>query len=175
MTPTEGLSEQDKRITGYAHENGAAMVLAWTKWDLIEDKEARFKAIAEEIDLKAPFLKFVPYFTLSNVTRQRLFTAFEYVDKVAAAARLRVPTADLNRLMDDVRAMRTPSGARGKHAKIKYATQVSVKPSTFVLFVNQKNLFHFSYIRFIENQIREKYGFEGVPIQIELREGAPRE
>jgi len=171
----EGLSEQDKRITGYAHENGASMVLAWTKWDLIADKEARFKAIAEEIDLKAPFLKYVPYFTLSNLTRQRLFSAFEYIDKVADAARLRVSTADLNRLMDDVRAMRTPSGARGKHAKVKYATQVSVKPTTFVLFVNQKKLFHFSYIRFIENQIRERYGFEGVPIQIELREGAPRE
>lgn len=166
----EGITEQDKRVLAYARDQGVAVVLVWTKWDLVEDKKARLGQLAEETDFKAPFLKYVPSITISNVTRQRLLKVFDIVDQVAEAAERRVATADLNKLMDSVRAMRTPSGVKGKHAKVLYATQVSVKPTTFVLFVNQKRLFHFSYIRFIENQIRAKYDFEGVPINIELRE-----
>lgn len=170
----EGLTEQDKRIFDYVQEQGAAMVLLWSKWDLIEDKEARFKALSGDIDLKAPFLKYVPFVTISNLTRQRIFAVFEYIDRVAAAAAKRVPTAVLNRLMEDIRAAHTPSSRKGRYAKILYATQAGVKPATFVLFVNQKSLFHFSYLRYIENRIREAFGFEGVPLRIELREGKPR-
>ena len=169
---TEGLTDQDKRIVHYVVENGTAAVLVWTKWDLIEDREARFKALAEEIDLKAPFLKHVPYLTISNVTRKRLFTAFEFVDRVAAEAGKRVPTPELNRMLGALASK--PAMRKGKQAKIRYATQASVKPTVFVLFVNQKELFHFSYLRFVENQIRAKYGFEGVPLKLELREGKPK-
>jgi len=169
----EGLTEQDKRIFDYVHEQGRAAVLMWSKWDLVEDKEARFKALYDNIDLKAPFLKYIPFLTISNITRQRIFTAFEYIDRVAVEAKKRIPTAEINRLMEEVRAAHTPPNYKGKYAKILYATQVSVKPTTFVLFVNQKRLFHFSYVRYIENRLREAFGFEGVPLRIELREGKP--
>ncbi len=172
---TEGMSEQDKRIIGYARENGTAMVLVWTKWDLIEDKARRFKAIDSELNLKMAQIHFVPYLTISNVSRQRLFSVFEYIDRVHEQTRKRIPTADLNRFIDEVKIRHKPPSQKGKFAKILYATQAGIKPTTFVLFVNQKRLFHFSYMRFLENQLREKYGFEGVPIHIELREGKPRE
>lgn len=168
---TEGITEQDKRIVNFAVESGRAMVLVWTKWDLIEDKEARFKQLSEEIDLKAPFLKYVPYITISNLTRQRIFRTFDFIDEVAEQAKKRVGTGELNRLIDDVKAKHAPPTTKGKPAKILYATQASVRPTTFVLFVNQKRLFHFSYLRYIENQLRDRFGFDGVPIKIELREG----
>lgn len=167
---TDGLAEQDKRIMGYAIEHGIPMILVWTKWDLVGDKERRFKALADDIDLKMPQIKFVPWLTVSNLTRQRIFNTFEYVDRVALAARLRVPTAGLNKLVEQIKAKHNPPSQKGRHAKILYATQAGVRPTTFVFFVNQARLFHFSYLRFIENQLREAYGFEGVPIKIELRE-----
>lgn len=172
---TEGLTEQDKRIVAYVCEQGAGLVLVWTKWDLIEDKETRFKRIADEIDLKAPFLKYVPIVTVSNLTRQRIFSTFEYIDRVAEQVERRIPTPELNALMQEIRANAPAARHKGRTAKVLYATQVSVKPTTFVLFVNQKRLFHFSYLRHIENRLRERYGFEGVPLNIELREGKPRE
>ncbi len=166
---TTGLTEQDKRIFDYITECGTGMVLVWTKWDLVEDKAARFKALSEEIDLKAPFLHYVPFVTISNVTRKRIFTVFEYVDRVAKNARQRIPTAELNRFMESLRANALPAMRKGKQARILYATQTAVKPATFVLFVNQKRLFHFSYLRFIENRLRETFGFEGIPIRLEVR------
>lgn len=174
MDATEGITEQDKRIVDYVQEQGAAMALVWTKWDLVADKEARFKALNDEMDLKAPFLKFVPVLTVSNTTRVRLFKTFEYVDKLAAEAEKRIPTAELNRTIEMLKSKMSPPSQRGKFPKILYATQASVKPTTFVLFVNQKRLFHFSYIRYLENALREQYSFEGVPIRIELREEKPK-
>ena len=171
----EGISEQDKRILSYVQENGRGMVLVWTKWDLIEDKKARLKAIANEIDLKAPFLKHIPSITVSNLSRQRLFKTFEYIDRVAEQVHRRISTGELNAFFDKIRMSSSPASVhKGKQAKILYATQVATKPTTFVLFVNQKRLFHFSYLRFIENRLREAFGFEGVPIKIELREGKPK-
>ena len=173
MDGTEGISEQDKRILDYVKEQGRGIVLVWSKWDLVEDKEKRFKQLQDEIDLKAPFLKYAPQITISNLTRVRLFKTFEYIDRVNAEAEKRISTAELNRLMEDVRAHHTPPGKGGKHPKILYATQASVKPTVFVLFVNQARLFHFSYLRYVENALRDKYAFLGVPISIELREGKP--
>ncbi len=167
---TEGLTEQDKRVIGYALEQGAAFILVWTKWDLVADKAKRFKALADELDLKMAQVKFAPQLTISNVTRKRLFTVFDYVDRVAQEAEKRISTAELNRLMEHIKAKHNPPSHKGRHAKILYATQSGVKPTEFVLFVNQARLFHFSYVRFIENQLRTAYGFEGVPIRIELRE-----
>jgi GTP-binding protein len=174
MDATEGLTEQDKRILDYVQEQGRGMVLLWSKWDLVDDKDARFKALSEEMDFKAPFLRYVPYLTISNVTRQRLFKALEYTDQVAAEARKRISTAELNKLMEWIRTNHPPPTRKGKVPKILYATQASVRPTTFVLFVNQQRLFHFSYLRFIENAIRERYRFEGIPLHIELREGKPQ-
>jgi len=167
---TEDLAEQDKRIIGYALEQGTALILVWTKWDLIENKVKRLKALESDLDLKMPQVLFAPRVTISNVTRKRLFSVFEYVDRVAAEASKRIGTAELNRLVEQIKAKHNPPSQKGRHAKILYATQTSVKPTEFVFFVNQKRLFHFSYMRFIENQIREAYGFEGVPLKLELRE-----
>jgi GTP-binding protein len=167
---TEGLADQDKRIIGYAIENGTPIILVWTKWDLIEDKEKRFKALADDIDLQMPQIKFVPWLTVSNLTRLRLFKTFEMIDEVAAEAKKRVATAELNKLIDRIKAKHNPPSQKGKHAKILYATQASTNPTVFIIFVNQIKLFHFSYLRFIENQLREEYGFKGIPIRIELRE-----
>lgn len=170
----DGVSEQDKRIIGYCCEQGTALILAWTKWDLIEDKEEKFKALSDELDRKVPYLKYVPFLTLSNVTRQRLFRSFEYIDRVAEQACKRIGTGELNRFFQTVRQRHKPSSRKGKAAKILYATQSGIKPTTFVLFVNQKRLFHFSYVRYLENQLRATYDFEGVPIRIEMREGKPK-
>lgn len=170
MEATEGMTEQDKRIIGYALEQGTAFILVWTKWDLISDKAKRLKALEDELDLKMPQVMFAPRVTISNVTRTRLFRIFDYVDRVAAEANKRIGTGELNRLVEQIKAKHNPPGQKGHHAKILYATQASVKPTEFVFFVNQKRLFHFSYMRFIENQLREICGFEGVPLKLELRE-----
>jgi len=175
LEATEGLAEQDARILGYVQEQGAGMILVWTKWDLVENKEARLKQLADEVDLNAPFTKYVPTLTISNKTRQRLFRTLEYVDRVAVQTQKRIPTAELNDFIEETAAARPPTGGKRRPPKIRYATQAGVKPTTFVLFVNQKRLFHFSYLRYIENRIRERYDFEGVPIRLELREGKPRD
>jgi len=99
---------------------------------------------------------------------------FDHVNEVAEAARRRVPTGELNRLVEQIKAKQNPPSQKGKHAKILYATQTGTRPTTFVFFVNQVRLFHFSYVRFIENQLREAYGFKGVPIKLELREEKPK-
>ncbi len=170
MDATEGISQQDKRILDYVREAGTGMVLVYTKWDLVEDKTTRLKAIGEELERKAPFLKHVPVLTLSSVTRQRLFKSFEYIDRVAEEAAKRIATPKLNDFIKRLGARVAPAMHKGKRARIYYATQAAVKPTRFLLFVNNKQLFHFAYLRHIENQLRAAYGFEGVPIHLELRE-----
>jgi GTP-binding protein len=171
----EGITEQDKRIIGYTQEQGTPLVLVWTKWDLVEDPEKRFKALDDEIDLNMPHIKHVPYVTISNLTRQRIFKVFEFVNQVATEAKRRIATAELNNALEDIVAKNPPRLVQGRPGKIRYMTQASVQPTVFVLFVNQKKLFHFSYLRYLENQLRERYGFQGVPIKLELREGKPRD
>jgi GTP-binding protein len=169
----QGLGEQDLKIVEYASEQGIAMALLWTKWDLVENKEKRFAELKDQIDLKAPFLHHVPMITISSVARTRLFKVIELVDRLADAATRRVATGPLNSFLARIKDDHQPPAFRGKAPKILYMTQVSVKPTVFVMFVNQTKVFHFSYLRYIENRLREEYGFEGVPIRIELREGKP--
>ena len=171
----EGITEQDKRIIGYVLESGTGFALVYTKWDLVETRAERFKAIDEEIDFRMPHIKHAPRVTVSNVSRQRIFTTFEYIDRVAEETRHRISTAELNKFMEEIRAKHAAPSDRGKTGKIRYITQASVKPTTFVVFVNHKELFHFSYLRFLENQLRDRYGFAGVPIRLEVREGNPKE
>lgn len=171
---TEGITEQDKRVFGFVLEQGTPIILVWTKWDLVEDREQRFTELKDELEFKMPQLRHAPFVTISNTERTRIFKVFEFVDRIAEQSRRRIPTAELNKFFEGLRSQHKPSSAHGKEAKILYATHASVKPSTFVLFVNQKRLFHFSYLRFIENRLREAYGFEGVPIQLELREEKSR-
>lgn len=174
MDATEGITEQDKRILSFVTEAGAAFILVWTKWDLVGNKEKRLKELADELDLRAPFIRYAPQLTISNLSRLRLFKSFEFIDRVAEQAKRRIGTGELNKFLDALRA--TPLARQsGRTPKILYATQVSTQPTTFVLFVNQSRYFHFSALRHIENQLRATFGFEGVPIQLELREGMPKE
>lgn len=167
----DGMSEQDKRIIGYCLEAGTAMILVWTKWDLVEKREAYFKKLKDDLDRMMPQIHFVPSLTVSNVTRQRIYTVFEYIDRIAVESERRIPTAELNKLLAEIKAKHPPPSDHGRAAKLKYITQTNVKPTTFVIFCNAARLVHFSYQRYIENQIREHYAFEGVPILLELREG----
>lgn len=169
----EGVGEQDIRIASYAAEQGAAMIIVWTKWDLVADKEERLAELKESVNLKAPFLHYVPMLTISNLTRARIFKTFEVVERVAQQARQRIGTGKLNQFLARIKGEYQPTGGHGRAPKILYMTQASVHPTVFVLFVNQAKLFHFSYLRYIENRLREEYGFEGVPIRLEMREGQP--
>ncbi len=171
---TEGPSEQDIRIASYCQENGTAIAVVWTKWDLVADKEQRLDELKEALDLKAPFLGYAPMLTISNVTRTRLFKTFEVVDRLATHAKQRIPTGKLNQFLSRIKQEHRPPSGKSKPPKILYITQASAQPTVFVLFVNQAKLFHFSYVRYIENRLREEYGFEGVPIRLELREGEPQ-
>ncbi len=168
-----GMGEQDLKITQYASEQGTPMILVWTKWDLLEDKEQRFKAIAEELDLKAPFLHYVPSITISSLAQTRVFKVIDLINQIAEAAKKRIATGPLNTFLARIKDEHQPPRFRGAVPKILYITQASVRPTVFVMFVNQKKLFHFSYLRYIENRLRAEYGFEGVPIKLELREGKP--
>ena len=120
------------------------------------------------------FLDFAPILHISAKTGERAPKLLETIEKVSAARNTRVPTGELNRLVEQIKAKQNPPSQKGKHAKILYATQTDTRPTTFVFFVNQVRLFHFSYVRFIENQLREAYGFKGVPIKLELREEKPK-
>jgi GTP-binding protein len=170
---TEGPGEQDVRIASYCAEQGRAMAIVWTKWDLVKDKEGRLAELKDELDRRAPFLHYAPMLTISNTTRTRLFKTIDLVDRVAQEARKRVSTGKLNQFLSRVKGEHRPTGGRGRAPKILYMTQASAQPTVFVLFVNQRKLFHFSYLRFLENRLREEYGFEGVPIRLELREETP--
>jgi len=167
---TEGITDQDKRILQYGIDQGVGLILVYTKWDLVEDKAKRARALEAERDFKIPHWSFIPSVTISAAKRQRLFDVLRRVNHVMSAAHLRIPTAQVNRFFEALTLEYPPPIQRGKAAKILYATQTSVQPTVFVLFVNQKRLFHFSYVRFLEKRLREKYDFEGVPIKIELRE-----
>ena len=172
---TEGLAEQDKRILGYVAEHGVAAILVFTKWDLVENKDAKHKDLATQLDFHIRHFDYLPSITISNVPRQRIFKIFDLVNEVAAESEKRIPTGEFNRFMEDVKANHQPPIKQGKAAKILYGTQAGVKPTTFVFFVKHKDRIHFSYLRYIENKIRERFGFKGVPIQVELREGKPKE
>ncbi len=166
----DGITEQDTKIIGYVHEHGKASVIAMNKWDLIEKDTNTINKF--EANLKED-LKFMDYFKsvyISAKSGQRVDKILKIVDEVYEHAHFRVPTGVLNDLiLDAVRANEPPSYL-GKRLKVFYASQVDVAPPTFVLFVNSENLMHFSYLRFLENQIRKNFDFSGTPIKIILRE-----
>ena len=141
--------------------------------DVAEHRALAFKELGEDLEFKFPHIGFVPILTISNVSRQRIFKTFDLIERIGEQAHKRISTGELNRFFETLNP--PPTSKRGKAGKIRYVTQSGVKPTVFVLFVNDKSLFHFSYLRYIENQLRQKYGFEGVPIQLELREGKPQE
>ncbi len=172
---TEGVTEQDAKIAGIAHERGKGVIIAVNKWDDIKKND---KTIYEYTRNVKDVLSFMPYAELlfiSAKTGQRLGKLFEMIDVVIENSTLRVGTGVLNEIMSEAVAMQQPPTDKGKRLRLYYITQVSVKPPTFVIFVNDKELMHFSYTRYIENKIREAFGFKGTPLKFIIRERKEKE
>ena len=169
LDATELVTEQDKRIAGYAHEAGKAMVLVVNKWDLIEKDATTINRYEETIREQLGFLLYAPILFISAKTGQRVQNIFELAAYVADQHALRVPTGRLNEVLHEATFRRQPPTDKGRRLKIFYATQSGVKPPTFVLFVNEPKLMHYSYLRYIENQLRESFGFVGTPIVFRMR------
>ncbi len=165
----EGLIEQDKKIAGYAHEAGRAVILVVNKWDAIEKDDKTMKNFEQKLRDEFLFLSYAPILFLSAKTKQRLQHVLPMVKKVSENHHLRVPTNVLNDLIMDAVAMNPTPTDKGKRLRINYVTQVAVEPPTFVFFVNEPELMHFSYQRFLENRLRATFEFEGTPIKIFAR------
>ncbi|SHK47767.1 ribosome biogenesis GTPase Der [Desulforamulus aeronauticus] len=172
---TEDIAEQDKKIVGYAHDKGKAIILVMNKWDLIEKDDKTMNKFEKKLKAELAFLPYAPTIFVSALTKQRLPKILELVDFVAEEASKRVATADLNNLIRDAVQATPPPADKHRRLKIFYATQGGVKPPTFILFVNDPELMHFSYQRYLENKIRQTYGFEGTPIRIFLRQREARD
>ncbi|KAB2333696.1 ribosome biogenesis GTPase Der [Cytobacillus gottheilii] len=166
----EGIIEQDKRIAGYAHEAGRAVVIVVNKWDAVEKDEKTMKAFETNIREHFLFLDYAPIVFLSAKTKKRIHTLIPMINTASENHALRVETSILNDVIMDAVAMNPTPTDKGKRLRIYFATQVAVKPPTFVIFVNDPELMHFSYERFLENRIRDAFGFEGTPIKIFSRE-----
>ncbi|MDP7991091.1 ribosome-associated GTPase EngA [Bacillus sp. MHSD_36] len=165
----EGIIEQDKKIAGYAHESGRAVVIVVNKWDAVKKDEKTMKAFEENIRAHFQFLEYAPIVFLSAKTRKRTQTLIPVIDEVNESHSIRIQTNVLNDVIMDAVAMNPTPTHNGSRLKIFYATQVAVKPPTFVVFVNDPELLHFSYERFLKNRLRESFGFVGTPIHIIAR------
>ena len=162
----EGIREQDKRIAGYAHEAGRGVIMVVNKWDLVKKDTNTMKKFEEEIREEFAYLDYAPIIFVSAMTKQRLNKIPAIIEEVSMNQNLRIPSSVLNDIIMDAVAINPTPTDKGKRLKIFYATQVAVKPPTFVVFVNEEELMHFSYARFLENQIRKAFEFEGTPIKI---------
>ncbi|MCR4597906.1 MAG: ribosome biogenesis GTPase Der [Acetatifactor sp.] len=166
----EGVTEQDAKIAGIAHDRGKAVIIAVNKWDAIEKDDKTIYRFTEKIKQTLSFMPYAEMLFISAQTGQRMNKLFETIDVVSENHSMRVQTGVLNEIMTQAVAMQQPPTDKGKRLKLYYITQVAVKPPTFVIFVNDKQLMHFSYTRYIENQIRETFGFRGTPLHFIIRE-----
>lgn len=164
-----GIQEQDKKIAGYAHEAGKAVVIVVNKWDTLDTDEKTMKEFEDKVRDNFRFLDYAPIVYLSAKTKKRIHTLLPRVLEVSENHAKRVQTNLLNEVIMDALAMNPSPSIKGQKLKIFYAAQVSVKPPSFVVFVNEPELMHFTYERFLENRIREAFGFEGTPIKIFAR------
>ena len=166
LNAEEGIREQDKRIAGYAHEAGRGIILVVNKWDLLKKETNTMRDFEAEIRDEFQYLDYAPIIFVSATTKQRLNQLPALIEEVSMNQNMRIPSALLNDVIMDAVAINPTPTDKGKRLKIFYATQVAVKPPTFVIFVNEEELIHFSYARFLENQIRKAFTFEGTPIRI---------
>jgi len=166
----EGVTEQDAKIAGIAHERGKGFIIAVNKWDLVEKDNHTVNEFTKKVRSTLSFMPYAEIMFISALTGQRVPKLFETIDAVIENSTLRVQTGVLNEIVAQATAMQQPPTDKGKRLKIYYVTQVSVKPPTFVVFVNEKYLMHFSYTRYIENQIRESFGFRGTPLKFIIKE-----
>lgn len=166
----EGVTEQDAKIAGIAHDRGKGMIICVNKWDLIEKNNKTVKEYTNDIKETLSFMPYAEILFISAETGQRLHRLFETIEVVIQNQNLRVATGVLNEILMEAVALQQPPSDKGKRLKLYYITQVSVKPPTFVIFVNDKELMHFSYTRYIENKIREAFGFSGTSLKFIIRE-----
>lgn len=167
---TEGVTEQDAKIAGIAHERGKGIIIAVNKWDAIEKDDKTIYKHKEKIRQTLSFMPYAQIMFISVLTGQRLPKIYETIDAVIENNSMRVATGVLNEIVTEAVAMQQPPSDKGKRLKIYYVTQVAVKPPTFVIFVNDKELMHFSYTRYLENRIRDAFGFEGTSLKFIIRE-----
>ena len=165
----DGVTEQDKKIVGYAHDAGKGTVIVVNKWDLVEKDSKTSLRYTETIRAELAFMQYAPVLYMSALTKQRVQRLPELVKFVADQHAMRISTSVLNQVMEDAQIVNPPPTSGSKRLKIYYTTQADVKPPTFIFFVNDPELMHFSYLRFLENKLREAFGFEGTPLKLITR------
>ncbi len=166
----EGPTEQDTKIAGHIHDEGKGCIVLVNKWDLVDKDNRTLEEYRRNIRKRLAFIDYAPVMFVSAKTGRRVDRILDMVYRVSGQAALRVSTGVLNDVIGEATLMNQPPSDKGKRLKIYYATQFAVKPPTFILFVNDKKLMHFSYLRYMENQLRDAFGFEGTPIRIIVRE-----
>ncbi len=167
---TEGVTEQDAKIAGIAHERGKGVIVAVNKWDAIEKDDKTIYEHTKKLKETLSYMQYAEYLFISAQTGQRISKLFDLIDAVVQNHSMRIATGVLNEILMEAVALQQPPSDKGKRLKLYYMTQVSVKPPTFVVFVNNKELMHFSYTRYLENKIREAFGFRGTPLRFIIRE-----
>ena len=167
---TVGFTEQDSKIAGYAHEQGKACIICVNKWDAVEKDDKTMQVMKAELENDFSFMSYAPIIFISAKTGQRINKLYEMIKSVDEMSAFRTTTGVLNDILANAVARVQPPSDKGKRLKIYYMTQISTRPPTFVAFCNSRDLFHFSYQRYIENQIREVFGLQGTPIRILIRE-----
>ena len=165
----DGVTEQDKKIAGYAHEAGKGIIIVVNKWDAYEKDENSTLRYTETLRKELIFMQYAPVVYVSALTKQRIHRLPEVISYVAEQNAMRVATSVLNQVIADAVAINPPPTEKGQRLKILYATQVKIKPPTFVIFVNEPEIMHFSYQRYLENKLREAFGFEGTPLSMIIR------
>ncbi len=170
LDANEGVTEQDTKIAGYAHEQGKACVIAVNKWDIVEKDSKTMAEFTNRVKEGLAYMQYAPIVFISAKTGQRLDKLFEEINDANIQHKRRISTGMLNDILNDAIARQQPPADKGKRLRIYYGTQASAEPPTFVLFCNSTDLFHYSYLRYIENRIREAFGFSGTPIRFILRE-----
>ncbi|MBR5659452.1 MAG: ribosome biogenesis GTPase Der [Lachnospiraceae bacterium] len=171
----EGVTEQDAKVAGIAHERGKGVIIAVNKWDAIEKDDKTIYRFTEKVTEVLSFMPYAEVMYISAKTGQRFNKLFDTIDAVIQNQQLRITTGVLNEILSEAVTMQQPPSDKGKRLKLFYITQVSVKPPSFVIFVNDKELMHFSYTRYIENKIREAFGFKGTPLRFMIRERKEKE
>jgi GTP-binding protein len=167
---TVGFTEQDSKVAGYAHEQGKACVIAVNKWDAIEKDDKTMQEFRKKLEVDFSFMPYAPFVFISAKTGLRIDKLYELIKYVNEQNSMRISTGKLNDILAEATSRVQPPSDKGKRLKIYYMTQASTKPPTFVVFVNNKELFHFSYQRYLENQIRSVFGLEGTPVKMLVRE-----
>ena len=171
---TQGFTEQDSKVAGYAHEQGKACIIAVNKWDAVEKDDKTMDKMRKQLMVDFSFMPYAPFIFLSAKTGQRVERLYELIRFVSEQNSIRIKTGMLNDVLAQATARVQPPTDKGKRLRIYYVTQPSTNPPTFVFFVNRAELFHFSYQRYLENQLRDTFGLEGTPVRFIIREKGER-